>query len=122
MLRAKSLSGIEFTHNTLFIQEEFEKDNIMSEMYMSAAGTHIVYEAPINTPYITLDSKEHGYILDDQKDLLEAMWVNIGTTYVLEFDDLSTINVRFAREKKMTFNPLFEGSKKYRAIIPLAKI
>ena len=121
MLRAKSLDSVTFTENTLFIQEEFQNAKVMGKMRMSAAGTHIVYQATINTPYITLDSKEYGWVDDTQKEALEAMWETLGATYTLTYDDDTTETVRMATEKNIVFEPLFEGACKYRAVIPLAK-
>ena len=121
MKRAKQIGSVVFGMNTLFIQEEMSDDSIASEVYMSAAGTHIVYESEILTPYITLDSKQYGWITETQMAELVSMRRQIGTSFTLTYDDNSTELVRFAKEKKMTFTPLFEGSKKYTAVIPLAK-
>jgi len=122
MLRAKQLGAVVFGLNTLFIQEEFSDDSVSASASLSAAGTHIVYESPINTPYITLDSKQYGWIDESQRAELVSMRGQSGATFVLTYDDLTTETVRFAKEKKMIFTPLYEGSKKYTAIIPLAKI
>lgn len=122
MLRAKELNGIVFTNNALFIQEEFEDDSIVSEMFMSGAMTHIVYEAEILTPYITLTSKEYGWVDDTQRLALIAMWRTLDTTFTLTYDDDSTVSVRMAREKKLVFTPTHEGSCLYMVVIPLAKV
>ena len=121
MKRAKQLDSVEFALNTLFIQEELTNAETMGEMNMSADGTHIVYVAEIKTPYITLDSKQYGWITETQRLALVAMRKQLGSTFLLTYDDLTTDTVRFAHEKEMVFTPLFEGSKKYTAIIPLAK-
>lgn len=122
MKRAKQLGTVTFDMNSFFIEEEFEPDNVLSETFMSAAGTHIVYEAPIHTPYITLTSGEYGRVTEAQRDAIMTMYASIGTTYTLTYKDDSTVTVRFAREKKPSFTPLFEGSTKFKAVIPLAKI
>ena len=124
MKRAKQLGSVVFGLNTLFVQEEMSDDSIMGETAMSAAGTHIVFEAAIATPYITLDSQRYGWILDAQRVALMAMWQDIGATLTLTYDDNSTETVRMAREKKnlFKFTPLYEGSKKYTVIVPLAKV
>lgn len=122
MLRAKQLGTVIFGLNTLFIQEEMSDDSVMAETVMSAKGTHIVFQAEIFTPYITLDSKQFGWVLEAQRLELVAMRKQLGTTFTLTYDDDETEEVRFAREKKMIFTPLFEGSKKYTVVIPLAKV
>ena len=122
MLRAKQLDTVVFGLNTLFIQEEMDDDSVLSEMNMSVAGTHIVYEAEIFTPYITLDSKQYGFLTEDQMVTLIGLRKQLDTTFTLTYDDDSTETVRFAKEKRMTFTPLFEGSCEYVAIIPLAKV
>ena len=122
MLRAKQLGTVVFSRNTLFIQEEFNDDSTMGEVFMSAKGTHISYVAEIYTPYITLDSKQYGLVTEAQRVELVAMRKQLGTTFTLTYNDDSTELVRFAIEKKMIFTPIFEGAKKYTVIIPLAKI
>jgi hypothetical protein len=122
MKRAKQLGSVVFEYNTLFIREEFENDSILSEVYMSAARSHIVFEAEIATPYITLESHNNGWITEAQRAALVTMWKQLDTTFTLTYNDNSTETVRFAREKKMQFTPLYEGAKKYTAVIPLAKI
>ena len=122
MKRAKQLGSVVFGLNTLFIQEEMSDDSVMGETVMSADGTHIVFEAEIFTPYITLDSKQFGWILEAQRLELVAMRKQLGAAFTLTYDDESTELVRMVKEKKMEFIPTFEGSKKYTAIIPLAKV
>ncbi len=122
MKRAKQLGAVVFDKNTLFIQEEYSDESVMCESVMSAGGTHIVFEAEIFTPYITLDSHQHGWISEEQREDLTAMRKQLGATFTLTYDDDSTDLVRIAREKKMVFTPLSEGSAYFTAIIPLAKM
>ena len=121
MKRAKKLGTVTFGLNTLFIQEEMNDDAVIGETIMSAAGTHIVYAAEIKTPYITLDSKKHGWITEEQRLALIVMRKQLDQTFTLTYKDDTTETVRMAHEKPMVFTPLYEGSKKYTAIIPLAK-
>lgn len=122
MRRAKQLGTVVFGMNTLFIREEMDDASVMSEVVMSAAGTHIVYEAEILTPYITLDSKQYGWVTEAQRAELVSMRKQLDTTFTLTYDDDTTETVRFAKEKKMVLTPLYEGSDKYTAVIPLAKV
>ena len=122
MLRAKQLGAVTFSHNTLFIQEEFKNDSVLGVTVMSAAGTHIVYEAPIHTPYITLDSKQYGYVTEAQRVELVTMRNQLNSTFTLTYNDNSTELVRIAKEKQMVFTPIYEGAKKYTVVIPLAKV
>ena len=121
MKRVKQLGTVVFSLNSLFIQEEESSNKVMGEVNMSASGSHIVYEAAITTPYITLDSKQYGWITEAQRLAIVAMWEALGTTYTLTYTDDTTETVRMAREKNLTFTPLYEGAKKYTATIPLAK-
>jgi len=122
MLRAKQLGTVIFERNTLFIEEEFADGSVMGETVISAAGTHIAFEAGIITPYVTLIAKEYGWLTESQREELVSMRKQPGATFTLTYDDDTTEEVRFAKEKNMIFTPLFEGSKKYTAVIPLAKI
>lgn len=123
-MRVKQLGSVIFTYNSLFVEEDEKPNTVLSEVRMSGAGTHIVWEAPINTPYLTLNSKENSWVTKDQKNALMAMWDSLGATYSVIYDDDNTDTVRFAREKiaRFQFVPLYEGSTLYRATIPLAKI
>lgn len=121
MKRAKQLDTIVFSYNTLHIVEEAEGAEVIAESKMSAGGSHIVFEALVVTPYITLTSGEHSWVTEDDITALKALWVQIGATFTLTYDDDSTETVRMAKEKKMEFTPIFEGSNLYIATIPLAK-
>lgn len=123
MLRAKSLGAVTFNNpNTLFIQEQFNSNNVEGLVKDSAAGTQIVYEATRYTPYITLDSKQFGIVTEAQRETLMTMWDALDTNYTLTYDDDSTETVRMAHEKKIVFAELWEGACEFKAIIPLAKV
>lgn len=122
-MRVKQLGTVIFEKNNIFVNESDKPDNVMAETRMSVAGTHIVYEAQIFTPYITLNSKQYSWITAEQKLILENMWYNLGTTYTLTYENDSTDTVRMAREKKLIFTPRHEGSCDfYTVTIPLAKV
>ncbi len=122
-MQVKQLGTIVFDHNYIHINEDSAPATVMSETSMSMAGTHIVFEAEIFTPYITLDSQQDSWITDIQKAQLETMWGQLGSTWTLTYDDDSTETVRMAREKQISFTPLFEGGCEYfRVVIPLAKM
>lgn len=122
MKRAKQLGNVVFQKNSLFVKEEMEGSKVMAEMKMTSAGTHVVYEVPITTPYITLDSGMYGWIDDSQRQELIDMWNNIGSTYTLTYTDNTTDTVRMAREKRLVITPLYEGCDTFTAVIPLAKV
>ena len=122
MLRAKQLGAVVFEQNSLFIEEEEQDDSVMGETFMSAAGAHIAFVAPVHTPYITLDSKQYGWVTEAQRAELISMRTQLEATFTLTYSDDSTVEVRFAHEKKMKFTPLYEGSKKYTVSIPLAEV
>ncbi len=121
-MRVKQLGSVVFENNTIFVDESFTPDNSISEVGLSTLGTHIVYEAPIHTPYITLNSMEYSWVTAAQKTALESMWGTLDTTSTLTYENDSTVEVRMAREKKLIFTPLHEGECGfYKVIIPLAK-
>ena len=114
-------------HTTVFMHplwvNEFENPNtVMGEMVMSAGGTHIVYQAPIYTPYITLVSRDSGWLNVDNMAEVKAYYEQLDTTFTLTYDDLSTETVRFAHEKGIVFTPTYEGSCHFYATINLAKV
>lgn len=121
MLRATSLGAVTFDTNTLFIQEQYNSNSVDGLMKMSTEGTHIVYESAINTPYITLDSREHGLLTEANRAAIMTMWEALDTTYTLTYDNAATETVRFAHEKKIVFTELYEGACLFKCIIPLAK-
>lgn len=122
-MRVKQLGAVVFENNTIFVDESFNPKNVLSEMRMSGAGTHIVYESAINTPYVTLNSMEYSWVTKEQKTALELMWEALGVNYVIIYEDDSTADVRMAREKDLVFTPLSEGSCDfYKVLIPLAKV
>ena len=118
--KAKSLGSVTFLYE-LWVAEFEAPDNVMSEMRMSAAGSHVVYEAAIETPYITLVSKENGWLNEQNVSDLKTSWADLGATLTLTYDDDTTETVRMAREKELVFTPLYEGACYYTAQIPLAK-
>lgn len=122
-MRVKSLGAVVFGLNTMHVDEAMAPSNIVAQMRLSGAGTHIVYQSEILTPYITLNSLSSSWITKDQKDALELMWQDLDTTYTLTYEDDSTDQVRMAREKQLEFTRLTETNKDYyKVMIPLAKV
>lgn len=118
--KAKSIGTTTFTYQ-LWVEEFENPSNVSGEMVMSAAGSHITYAREIATPYITLVSKEHGWLHDDDIATLKTQYASIGSTFTLTYSDDTTETVRFAHEKGMSFVPLYEGACYYRVTINLAK-
>ena len=120
--KVKQLGSIVF-YKPLFIKEFSEPDNVVGEMVMSANGTHIAYSAPINTPYVTLQTLGNsGWLDEDNVSALKLLWVALDTTYTIIYDDDSTDIVRFAHEKKPSYLPISVGACYYNVTIPLAKV
>ena len=119
--RAVSIGGVVFGHK-MYMLELDEPSNIVSEVAISEAGTHIVWQSEILTPYITLESREQGWIEQAEKDLIMELYSQFEATFVLVFDDESEENVRFAHEKGIPFTPISEGSSIYTAQISLAVV
>lgn len=119
--KVKSLGTTTFLYN-LWVEEFESPGNIAGEMVMSSTGSHITYTSEILTPYITLVSKEQGWLSAANIAALKTQYASLGTTYTLTYDNNTTDTVRFAHEKGMTFTPLYEGSIYYRVTINLAKV
>jgi len=121
-LRAVRLGSIVF-ETPLWVAEALSPDTVRSETRMSAAGSHIVYEAMITTPYRTLKSMESGWLSSGNVEALLGVWENLDIGSIgMEYDDGSIETVRCAREKRLEIVPIYEGAQWYRATIPLAKI
>ncbi len=120
--RAKKIGTETFAY-PLWVAEFEKPADVMSEMRMSASGKHIVYAKRIQTPYITLVSKEYGWLTEANVAALKAQFEVIdGTTYTLTYDDDTTETVRYAHEKGIEFTPLYEGACWYTATINLAVV
>lgn len=119
--KAIQLDSIVFDHS-LFIEEEDAPNNIQSEVNLTESGVHVVWQSEIKTPYITLISKNHGWLKQSTKDAIMALYNQYESTFVVTYDDLSTDTVRFAHERGLSFTPIFEGSEHYTTQINLAKV
>ena len=109
-------------HKPLFVKEFNEPNDMQGQMVMSTVGTHIVYTAPIITPYITLETKEgSGWLDEDNVTDLKALWIS-GLQYDIIYTDDTTDTVRFANEKQIVFTSISIGACYYNVIIPLAKV
>jgi len=109
-------------HKPLFVKEFNEPNNMQGEMLMSTLGTHIVFTAPIETPYITLETKgDSGWLSEDNIADLKALWYTSLEYDIIYIDD-TTDTVRFANEKQIVFSPISVGACYYNVIIPLAKV
>ena len=120
-IRAKSLGGVTFDY-PLHIFELDNPENILTEQMISATGEHIVWNKEILTPYITLNSKEEGWVHQLNKDSLFCMYSLLETTFTLTYTDDTTETVRIAHEKDFNFDPLYEGSEWYSVTLSLAKV
>lgn len=121
MNRATQISTTEFLY-PMWVKELKNPNTMMGDMEMSVAGTHIVYQAQIHTPYITLESRESGWLNETNMTELIALYNQLDTTFTLTYSDASTDTVRFAHEKGIIFKPTHEGSCYYYATINLAKV
>jgi uncharacterized membrane protein len=119
--KAIQLGSIKFD-SPLWVLEYETPSDISASMVMTAANTHVVYESEINTPYITLISKANGWIEETTKNDILALYSDLSVTdLVLTYSDTSTDTVRIAREKGITFAPIYEGACVYTTTINLAK-
>lgn len=121
MRTATQIGAIEFLY-AMWVNEYENPNTVMGEMVMSADGSHVAYQAPIKTPYITLTSRENGWLSEANVDALKASYDQLDTTFTLTYGDLSTETIRFAHEKGISFTPIHEGSCYFYATINLAKV
>lgn len=119
--RAVSIGATSFTYK-LYVSELDAPNNIQSEVSLSESGVHIIWQSEVLTPYITLVSKEHGWLTQTDKDAILVMYNLFESTFTLTYDDASTDAVRFAHERGIVFTPIIEGSDKYTVQINLAKV
>ena len=124
MKRVRSIEGISFDVNPLFVAEEFSPDSTMSEAVPAADGSRIVYIVPVVTPYITITSQNYGIITEENRDALMTLWNDIGAEYTITYTDGTTDIARMAheREEEFVFNAFWEGSCWYTGTIPMEKI
>ena len=122
MRRVRSLGGVTFGLNSLFVKEEMSPASLQSSVRMSANGRRIVWVQEVATPTITLQSMRNGWITDDQREAIVAMYNDIGTVQTLIYDDGTTQEVLFAYEKPPQFTTLFEGVGYFTAEITVAKL
>ena len=109
-------------YKPLFVKEFYEPNELMGEMVMSAEGTHIVYSADIQTPYITLETRsDSGWLDDDNVTALKAIWSDI-TPITIIYDDDKTDTVRTAHEKQPVYAETSLGACYYNVILPLARV
>ena len=119
--RAISIGGTTFKYK-LYVAELDAPNNIQSEVNISESGVHIIWQSEIQTPYITLLSKEHGWIEQDIKDAILAMYAQYESIFTVTYDDATTDEVRFAHERGISFTPHTEGCDIYTAQINLAVV
>lgn len=107
----------------LYINEFDEPNDQMGEVEMSSLGSHIVFTAPINTPYRTAGSRGQSGWLSEQNVIdLKAMWNAPEVTFQITYDDDSTESCRMAVEKQISFDEISLGTCIYTGTIPMAKV
>ena len=121
MKRCTQLGNVVFD-DPLWIDEEEKPNSKITETKVSASGVHIAYVQELKTPYITLVSKESGWITEAQAEEIKSMHDQIGTFFQIYYDNSTSEEVRFAHEKQLSITPLFEGACEYTVNLPLAKI
>lgn len=121
MKKVKQINTIVLLHQ-LWIKEEEEPNTVISEVALSGAGTHVVFQAVMNTPYITLISKEYGWLSEDNMNDLKILYNQLGATFDITYSDDTTDTVRVAHEKGIVFTPIYEGACYFSVTINLAKV
>ena len=99
-MKAVSLGGIIFDY-PLFIKEEFKIKDVKGKAFNTLGGGLIVYESVKrnNADYITLISKQSGWISKDTLEKLVTLLDDLDVEVDLIFDDNSSVKVRPALEK-----------------------
>ena len=108
----------------LYVREYESPHNLISRKEISGAGTDLVYVRNINTPEITLESKESGWMTQAEVDLFRSLFVNFTQSFLIKYADGTVEEVRagIEREAELALNPLFECSLDYKVVLPLSKI
>ena len=124
-MRVVNLGGIEFD-NPLFIKEEFSLKDVKGKAFNTLNGGVIVYESVKrgNANYITLISKESGWIKKETLDNVLTLLDDLNVEVDLTMDNGSVVKVRPALEKDevIKVEELFENSKWYRVEIALCRV
>ncbi len=124
-MRAVSLGGIKFDY-PLFIKEEFSLKDVKGKAFNTLNGGIIVYETPKrnNANYITLESKENGWIKKDTLKQIVTLLDDLGVEADLELIDGNTLKVRPALEKGdvIKVDGLYENSEWCRVEIALCRV
>ena len=108
---------VEFCDNALYVKEDDEYNPYITETAIANDGSTIVWETERMTEYITVTSKRHGWVKDDQATTLKE-WFLSSDDLTIEFADATTIDVTPAHEKSVEISPIFEGAKNYRIVFP----
>ncbi len=110
MKRVKTLNGMTFNPNALFIKEEMETDALIATSKKSAAGTNICFVANNQNQNITLQTLQYSYITDEQREIIMGMFIDLGQTYTIGYLEGGTEEVGFKYDEPPTFDETYEGS------------
>ena len=125
MLMVKKIGGIEL-ENKLWFKESFDVKNVRGIAFNTIGGGKVVYESikRNNANYITLESKNNGWIKEDTLKKIATLADDIGVETTIVFDNDNEVKVRFAYEKGEVIKaePIYEGSKWYRVEINLCRV
>jgi len=119
--RAVSIGAVTFEHK-LHVIELNKPNDVNAEVAITEAQMHVIWQAEMLTPYITLTSMQYGWLTQANKDTLRDQYSMLDTTFTLSYDDGTSDQVRFAQELGMSFTPLSEGCNIYTGEINLAKV
>jgi len=124
-MRAIKIGDIEL-ENGLWIKEEFYPRHVQAKSFTTIGGGGVVFESVKRNSlnYITLDSKESGWIRKETLQKILFLSDDVGVEVDLIFDDGGSVRVRFAHEKGEVIRAeaIYEGSKWYRVEISLCRV
>jgi len=120
-MRVTKIGGITLKYK-LYKTSKETPNTVEAQTFTTLSGTKVVFAREIITPEFTIESKANGWIHDDTRDQLLTLFNNIGTEFVVEYDDGSTENCIFDYSNPPVFTPLFEGSCWSTATLNLIKV
>ncbi|RLC81299.1 MAG: hypothetical protein DRI61_04155 [Chloroflexi bacterium] len=114
--------------NPLWVEESLKATKNTASAKRTVAGAMVIYEMSnrYSALYITLDSRNYGWLkTDDVNALIGLADSSLGQQVEIEYRDGSTEMARFAYEQAngaVQATPLFDGANWYKVKIYMAKV
>ena len=109
----------------MWVEESLQDTNVSSVEINNVDGGKIVFNQYIrnSAQNVTLISKDSGWQKEDiVADLISLANSSIDTDIQIQYNDLTTENVRFNYTQAVQFDPIYEGADYYKGKIKFRKI